>query len=471
MSALSHAIRRARRSIAVRLSLMLLAVFVVMLAAIGVHFYGVLGSELASRAQTELFGKTQLVQRALHELPSARDIAAHSQHFDDILIGQHRLFLAILDIHGVVLHQSAAFDMLDPALLGRLREQALLGREGDLERRSEDKFLARTEKGWIGADEAVWIAIATDARDYGDLVTTHGKAMLVALLLGAAVATVGGIGMLRSGLAPVRRLAAAEERVSAGHLGARIEIDDTPLELERLAQSFNSMLDRLDDSFRRLSEFSSDLAHELRTPINSLIGHAHVALSRPRSAEEYAVALESIAEDGERVARIVRDMLFLAQADNATAVLRKERLDLRAELETVVAYFDVLANEQGVAFVCDGRAEVWADQAMVQRAISNLLSNALWHTSRGETVFVKIRSGDAGSVSLEVRNPGPGIPAEHLPRIFDRFYQTDATRRDDATGTGLGLAIVKSIMDLHGGSVDATSAPGELTTFRLKFEG
>jgi two-component system heavy metal sensor histidine kinase CusS len=470
MSLLSQAFRRARRSIALRMSLMLFAVFVVMLGGIGLHLNATLGRELDARADGELVGRIELVRRALGELASARDIAAHRQHFDDIVRSHHRLSLALLDPQGAVLYQSAAFDASDPVLLARIRERILQGREGDLERRGEDPFLARTAKGWIGAGEApVWIALALDLRDHRDLLVAHSEAMLIALLLGAVAATLGGWWMIRTGLAPVRRIAAAEERISAGRLDERIEIEDAPIELEGLVENFNAMLDRLDDSFRRLSDFSSDLAHELRTPINSLIGHAQVALSRPRTAEEYSKAIESIAEGGERVARIVREMLFLAQADNAPAMLEKERIDLRAELEHVADYFGVLASERGVAFACDGRAEVWADRAMVQRAISNLLSNALWHTPRGEKVLVNIRSSNPGTVSLEVSNPGPGIPAEHLPRIFDRFHQVHAARSGHAGRIGLGLAIVKSIMDLHGGSVEAESTPGGLTTFRLKF--
>lgn len=471
MTSLAHAIRRLWRSIAVRLSLMLLVVFALVLAGTGVHLYSGLSSEFEARARTELFGKVELVQRVLGELSATRDLATHRSHFDDILIGQHRLHLAILDAEGTVLYQSPAFAALDSALLAWIRDKTRSGIEGDLTYRGQAQFLVRTARGSLGltAEMPVWIAIANDVRDYTELLAAHSKAMLIALALGAVAAALGGVWMIRNGLAPIRRLAAAEARVSASRLSTRIPIEDAPLELVRLVAGFNAMLDRLNDSFRRLQDFSSDLAHELRTPINSLIGHAQVALSRPRDAGEYRAAIESIAEGGERVARIVRDMLFLAQADNASAVLKKERLDLRAEVEKVVAYFNVLVEERGVAFACHGHAEVWGDHVMIQRAISNLLSNALWHTPRGETVVVNILSTDPHPVCLEISNPGPGIPAEHLPRIFDRFYQADPARGDPAGGTGLGLAIVKAIMDLHGGSVEATSTPGAMTTFRLKF--
>lgn len=471
MTGVANAIRGARRSIAARLSLMLIAVFVLLFAGVGVHLYGSLGRELAARARAKLSGKIELVRRELGALPSTGAIAAHRAHFNDMLLGAHRLRLVILDSEGVVLYQPPVLSASDLALLDWIREKVLSGLEGDLTYRGEVEFLVRTATGSIGltGEVPVWIGIAIDARDNRDLLTVHSKAMLVALSIGAVLAALGGLWTIRTGLAPVRRLAAAEERISASGLNTRIPIEDAPLELVRLVEGFNAMLDRLNDSFRRLSDFSSDLAHELRTPINSLIGHAHVALSRPRAAQDYRTAIEAIAEDGERIARVVRDMLFLAQADNASAVLRKERLDLRAELDNVVAYFDVLADERGVRFACEGKAEVLADRTMIQRAIGNLLSNALWHTSRDETVFVNLGAANPKAVYLEVTNPGPGIAAEHLPRIFDRFYQADPARGDSPGRTGLGLAIVKSIMDLHGGSVEATSTPGGPTTFRLKF--
>ncbi|MFY9315903.1 MAG: heavy metal sensor histidine kinase [Burkholderiales bacterium] len=470
MNSLSRAIHRARRSIAARLSLMLIAVFVLVLAGIGVHFYQILDGDFTARARTELDGRTEPVRRMLGKLRSARDLAARSEDLEGFLVGHHRLLLAIVDAEGGVLYRSPGFADSDPRLLERIRERAAAGLEGEFEHRGQDGFLARSAKARIGGAEApVWVAMAHDLRDQRVVLTSHGRAMLISLSLGAALAALGGLWVIRTGLAPMTRIAGAAERVSATSLDTRIPLEDAPLELVRLVAAFNAMLDRLNDSFRRLSNFSSDLAHELRTPINSLLGHAQVALSKARGAEEYRAAIESVVEDGERMARIVRDMLFLAQADNATATLRKERFDLRAELDSVAAYFDVLADERGIRFACEGQAQVLADRAMIQRAIGNLLSNALRHTPNGETVRASIRSAEAGSACLEVSNPGPAIPPEQLARIFDRFYRADPARGDPAGGTGLGLAIVKAITDLHGGSVEATSTPSGMTTFHLKF--
>lgn len=470
MSALSAALRRARRSLAVRLSLTLAAVFLAVLSGIGVHLYKTLGDTLAARTRVELDGKTEMVRRALGALRSPRDIASHRQQFDDILFGQHQLSLAIFDGEGETLYASATFGAPDPGLLAWIRNQTRAELAGDSLYEGGVEHLVKTSETWVGPGEApVWIGVAVEARTHGELLAAHGHAMLVALALGAGLAALGGIWTIHAGLAPVRRIADAEARISANRLDLRVPVEDAPLELVRFVEGFNSMLDRLNDSFRRISEFSSDLAHELRTPINNLIGHAQVALSRPRTAEEYRETIETIAEDGERMARMVRDMLFLARADNAAMTLEKESFDLRAEIDQLVSYFDLLADERGIAFACRGQGKVQADREMVRRAIGNLLSNALSRTPRGGTVDVDVRSESRGGIRLEVSNPGPGIAAGRLPRIFDRFYRADPARSDPVDGAGLGLAIVKSIMELHGGTVEAVSRPDGPTTFRLNF--
>ena len=468
MSALARSAGRARRSIAARLSLLLLAVFLLMSAGMALHFNAILGHEFDARAQTELQAKIELAQQVLADLPAVQEIATHSGHFDALLRGQHRLLLAILDADGTVLYRSAGFGAAPTSLLDAIRAQVATSGEGDLRPARDSPFLARSARGWLGSASApVWIAVAADVRDHRDVLRSHGETMLIALLFGAAATTLGALWVIRRGLAPVRRLAAAEARISAGRLDERIDLDDVPSELRGLVEGYNAMLDRLQDSFRRLSDFSSDLAHELRVPINSLIGHAQVALTRPRSAEEYATTVEAIAEVGERVARIVREMLFLAQADNTATIVNKVPVDLRAELDKAAAYFTILASERGVSFACEGRAQVMGDHLMLQRAISNLLSNALWHTPAGGTIRAQVQSDARGAASLEVRNPGPGIPPEQLPRIFDRFFRAQGPA--GAEGTGLGLAIVKSIMALHGGSAMAASTPGVETVFRLEF--
>lgn len=234
-----------------------------------------------------------------------------------------------------------------------------------------------------------------------------------------------------------------------------------------MASAFDGMLLRLADAFARLTQFSADLAHELRTPINNLMGETEVALSRPRSAAEYRQILESNLEEYSRLSRTVESLLFVARAENTQIPLSKARLDGRTELEAVCSYHEALAEEKGIRLVCLGQGHLYADALLCKRALSNLLSNALRHTPAGGEIRLSLHEAVDGAAEIAVQDSGCGIAAEHIPKLFDRFYRVDPARSEE--GTGLGLAIVKSIMDLHGGSVAVGSQPGGGTTVRLRF--
>jgi two-component system heavy metal sensor histidine kinase CusS len=225
------------------------------------------------------------------------------------------------------------------------------------------------------------------------------------------------------------------------------------------------MLARLDDSFRRLSAFSSDIAHELRTPISNLMTQTQVALSSARGNDEYKEVLYSSLEEYERIAQMVGDMLYLAQADNGLLKPGLEEVNLANETQDLFDYFEAWAEERGVSLAQTGSATVPGDRLMLRRALSNLISNAIQHTSPGKTVQISlVRHGGQATVSVE--NPGMDIPVEHLPRLFDRFYRVDPSRQRKGDGVGLGLSIVKSIVDAHGGSITVMSAD-QTTRFQL----
>ncbi len=269
----------------------------------------------------------------------------------------------------------------------------------------------------------------------------------------------------RQGLAPLTRVTAAARRLSAEHLGQRISQQDAPAEVRELAEAFNGMLDRLQASFRRLSDFSADIAHELRTPVSNLMTETQVALSRARSAEEYRETLHSNLEEFERLARMISDMLFLAKADNGLLPRPGEAVALEVEARALLEFYEALADEQGVQLRLSGEATVIGDRLMLRRALSNLLSNALRHTASGGSVEIEI-DGENGQAILAVRNPGATIPADRLSLLFDRFHRLDLSRSGRGEGAGLGLAITRSIVEAHGGYIQVESADG-FTTFSL----
>lgn len=235
-----------------------------------------------------------------------------------------------------------------------------------------------------------------------------------------------------------------------------------------ILSALKSALDRLKDSHARISQFSADLAHELRTPINNLIGEAEVALSRSRTVDEYREVLESSLEEYTRLSRMIDGLLFLARAESPETQIERKWFSALEEIKAVRDFLDAMAEEHGVEVICHGNEWLNADPMLFRRAVSNLLINALQHTPRGGRVSISAKKLSDASIEVKVSDTGFGIPAQHLPRIFDRFYRANNTR-SQSKGVGLGLAIVKSIMDLHGGSATIHSQPGVGTTVSLRF--
>lgn len=274
--------------------------------------------------------------------------------------------------------------------------------------------------------------------------------------------------VVQRGLSPLSQFSRIAGMVSAQDLTHRISVDKLPQELADLARGINFMLHRLDSDVQQLSQFSDDLAHELRSPITNLMGKAQVTLSRERPPEEYKAVLESCTEELGRVTRIVSDMLFLGQVSDPASQIQFEKISLVDEALKVVDLFSISADEKSISLNVVGKGWVLGDRLMVQRAISNLLSNAIRHSPLEGEILILVET-HANTTSLSVSNSGIGIPAQHLPHLFDRFYRVDPSRARQEGGTGLGLAIVRSIMSLHQGSTEVRSLPGSLTVFRLIF--
>ncbi|MFY0728065.1 heavy metal sensor histidine kinase [Pseudomonas sp. NFX15] len=281
---------------------------------------------------------------------------------------------------------------------------------------------------------------------------TVGLSALATALLGAWAA--------RSGLRPLRRISAIASGVSAQSLKARLPEENLPPELAEMAHSFNAMLGRLDDSFQRLSAFSADIAHELRTPLSNLLTHTQVTLTRPRPLEDYREALHSNLEELQWMAQLVNDMLYLAKADHGLLVPKRESLELADETDLLLEFFAPLAEDAQVSLSRDGHARIEGDRSMLRRALSNLLDNALRFTPAEGTVQVRITE-HAHGLSLQVENSGSGIDPQVLPRLFDRFYRADPARREGSSEhAGLGLAITQSIIRAHGGQIRCKSENG-----------
>jgi two-component system heavy metal sensor histidine kinase CusS len=227
------------------------------------------------------------------------------------------------------------------------------------------------------------------------------------------------------------------------------------------------MLQRLAASFTQLSQVTADMAHDLRTPIGNLLGQTEVALSQPRSVDDYQELLVSNLEELQRISRMSDNMLFLARSEHVDAAIDPAWLDIEAEFARMADYFEGPADERELSIVCSGGGRLWADPVLLRRALANLLANAIQYADPASTISLAAETRD-GAVALIVDNAGPAIEPAHLKRLFDRFYRADAARRGSAQSSGLGLSIVRTIMALHGGAAHAQSSGGR-NRFTLAF--
>ncbi len=303
-----------------------------------------------------------------------------------------------------------------------------------------------------------------------NLLVDFQKTLAAVLFFGVLASAFTGFWVTRRGLRPLRQVTETIEKITVQQLNERLDPSLWPSEIALLAKAFDAMLMRLDQSFDRLSQFSADLAHELRTPVNNLMGEAEVILSKTRSPEEYRLVLESNMEECRRIARMIDELLFLARAEDPKTEIKRQWLNLDNEFQTLKDYFEFIAADKSVDLVFKAdHIRLYADSRLLRRVLSNLISNALRYTPEKGIIQVLAAIEADNAITIEVQDNGAGIDAALLPQIFDRFFRADKSRHNENQGSGLGLAIVKSIMELHGGSVTMDSQKGCGTQVKLVF--
>lgn len=458
-------------SITGRLALLFTTVVMLTFGAVGTYLYQALGKQLERRDDAELITKVMMVRHLLSEASSLTAIESTPHPFLDAVLGHPDLILRLVDPSGRVLVQSAVPSRPLPLVDFTPAEKKPADSEVRDWQSAHGKGRILAAFGLVGDQHQtrVQIVVAREASDHAGLLYEYGRNLLLAVFTGAILAAMLGFIIIRLGMRPLRSIIGKANDISTQQLNTRLSLTDTPAELRALGTSFNAMLDRLEDGVQRLSRFAADLAHDLRTPINTLLMETQVALSRPRAGDDYQALLESNIEEYERLARMIENTLFLARADNAQLALHCDTLNTQTELERIREYFEGLAEEAGVTITVESHAAaVYADVILLQRAVSNLVLNAIQHTPRGGKINLSAKR-DTHHTEIFVANTGPGIAAEHLPHLFDRFYRVDAARVDSSQAAGLGLAIVRAIMRLHGGDVSVHSALNDRTVFCLRF--
>ncbi len=301
------------------------------------------------------------------------------------------------------------------------------------------------------------------------LLTAYRSRLIAVLVVGVALAAITGYWVTRRGLRPLDQMSTAIQNINAEKLHQRIDTQQMPTEIAFLANTFNDLLARLDDSFERLSGFSSDLAHELRTPVNNIMGEAEVALSKSRSSGEYIGVLASTMEECSRLTRMIDELLFLAKAENPQTQINCQQVSIDDAVQTLCDYYFPLAEDKSIHLSYpQSNVILFADPGLLHRALGNILENAIRYSDEKSEICINVEQAEK-QIILRVSDQGVGIAEDQVPFIFDRFFRVDKSRQRSSQGSGLGLAIVKSIMYLHQGDVRIYSKEGEGTQVGLYF--
>ena len=452
-------------SLALRLALLFAAATSILLLALGTGLGLMLRQQLEARDREELDGKTEIVQHLLGELKSAKRIRQQASRVADLNIGHPHLLVGLREgDEWLVEPMSHAGNLIG----------LQLDRDVPLAPRI-DTYLAGTDRWWLrrvqyrADDGTVFDAyVGLHVSPAQILVERLFRTLLIAGVTGVVLGALLGWVVARRGLAPLKTIGREAGRVTADRLGTSLRAEDAPSEIRGMVESINRMLDRLRASFRALEEFSADIAHELRTPINNLMLQTQVTLSRPRGIEEYQEALHSNMTELEQLQRMVSDMLFLARADRGMLQLKFEPVQLGLEARNLAEFFELAAGEDGKSITVNGDATVMCDRSMSRRAITNLLSNAVRDAPGGSRISVDVSTpADRGAV-VAVTNSAQPLSDATLSRLFGRFARGESSTPAAGESTGLGLSIVASIMRLHGGEATAASEDSSIT-FRLVF--
>ncbi len=417
--------------------------------------YGALVTNLDREDQEFVSDIVDIVRGFLRDRP--QDIEGLQQTIDREWSGRRyaRIFVRVLDPSGSVIAETTGMPAALPSTVfpQPVRADQQTGAGIEVAASDNSRFLAVSalEETAVTSRHSRVIEVALDQAHEEALLAQYRRRLWWVLSLALLTCSIVGYGIAKRGVRPLAEITETAAHVHSSTLDRRIPTADLPTEIASLAETFNTMLSGLEDSFGRLSRFSADIAHELRTPVNNLRGETEVALRQARTPDEYRSTLESLLEESVRLSRMIDSLLFVARAESPETQISRESLKVGKELHLVREFYDALASDAGITLTVEAPDDLAAnlDRTLWQRAIGNLIENAVDHTPPGGRAMVKaFRDGD--TLCVQVSDTGSGIPPEYVSHVFDRFYRVDPSRSTPSGRLGLGLALVKSIVALHG---------------------
>lgn len=459
------------RSLTARTTVLFAAIACVVIGTLGAYFYHSAQVSLERRADVVLTARVEHFSRIVRDLYSVSELKNRPVLFESMLGAEEDVLLfrrpgeaPFIDVNPA----GIAVPVLQAGVQNRLPTLPDI-RQTLLPDGVPVHWAIATVKAREDGSEVEVIAAHPMTQEVRMLAAYRNRIVL-ATLTGMLAATLLAYYVLRRTFRPVREIATRAAQISPASLSVRLDSEAAPLELRQLTHAFNAMLDRLADGYQRLSQFSADLAHEIRTPVGALIGQTQVTLAKPRDADEYQQVLESNLEELNRLSHIAENILFLAHADHAALSIDREPVDLRDELVRIADYFEGPADERGMHFTVDAQGMASVNPMLCRRAINNLVVNAVRYGANNTVVRLSGTQDERGA-TVVVENDGAPIPDEQLNRLFDRFYRADAARSAFTESSGLGLAIVRAIMHLHGGTARVVCPVPGVVRFELRFPG
>ena len=465
--------KRANLSIVQRLTLLYATATLFVLIITSIALYESLEHNLVTELRGQLKGQFQIIAGLVRKPPLDINILRQEVVTEPMLTesGINRNFSRIIREDHSVLIATPGMEDVTPFSADTLPPPTIAMNDADILSYAyfdDERFLVLTKAVPLPGQRVIYIQVSRSMENQQRLLRKYKRMIFIVLFVGALLSILLGIGLAQKSMRPLIKITRKLKHLTPDLLHQRLDEAQWPEELVAMASAFNQMCDRLEKSFKRLQQFSADLAHELRTPINNLIGEIEITLQQTRSLEEYQHVLISNIEECQRLSKMVSGLLFLAQTENAHAQIEKKRLRVDTIITQICDYYAALAEEKNIAITTQGHASIAIEETLFQRVISNILANAIKYTPEGGHISITIEQHRHNS-TITIQDNGVGVATKDLPYLFDRFYRTDKARNHSSGGLGLGLAIVKSIMTLHGGEINLSSEINQGMTVTLTF--
>lgn len=456
-----------RLSIGVRLTLWYLAIFALAQLVFGVGMWFILRHNLFDLVDDGLESQVEDLKTFLEAQKKDASIAKLREEVDEIYAIEHTGdYLEVYAENGELIYRSAFLEQHQSALFPPDEIQRTILRSRRIDRRPFRFILQKLEVN----GHVYTVEMGAPADDAVETLYVFRSYMLLFAPLLLLAAAGGGYWLSRRALSPVDALVRTAREISGANLDSRLQKLSTGDELQRLSETLNEMLGRIENAFLRVTQFTADASHELRTPVSLIRTEAELALRRSREESEYREALHHILQEAERMTALIGELLELARSDSGRETLHLQPIDLRETLGRVVESWRQIATARNVGFSATLEPEsmfVMGDETALHRVIEILLDNAFKYTPDSGTVHLSLAS-QGESAALTLRDSGLGIAPEDQAKIFERFYRADKSRSREQGGAGLGLSIAQWIVAQHSGSIEVESHPGTGSVFYVR---